>query len=131
MNNIDLEKEIKRLVQSLRNEKGLVCAIDILIRLDYLSIKDYKDWRFGKVDYLEKVCKTNLTNLTLINKLISKHSTLLSLERSWTGYNRSGKGVKVKLQFSKSGNKLVEERYATHYLDKKRIKELKSIKACK
>ena len=64
MNNIDLEKKIKSLVHSLRYEKGSVCAVDILFRLDYLSKKDYEDWRFGKVDYLEKVCKANLSRLT-------------------------------------------------------------------
>ena len=41
MNNADLDKEVKRLVHSNRYEKGLVCAVDILIQLDYLTKKDW------------------------------------------------------------------------------------------
>lgn len=129
MNSIELEKEVKNLVYTLRYEKGLVCAVDILIKLDYLSKKDYENWRFGKVDYLEKVCNVNLSKLTLINKTIRKIATDLKLDKSWTGYNQYGKGVKRRLKFSKSGKINIEEAYATHYIDKNRIKELKLEKA--
>ena len=95
------------------------------MQLDYLTKKDYEDWRFGRVDYLEKVCNINLSKLTLINKLIRKYSTELDLKSSWTGYNKYGKGVKRRLRFSKSGQKNIEDRYATHYIDNKRINELK------
>ena len=101
MNSIDLEKKVKSLVHSLRYEKGIVCSIDIFIRLDYLSKRDYKDWRFGKVDYLEKVCNANLSKLTLINKTIRKIAIDLKLEKSWTGYNQYGKGINRRLRFSK------------------------------
>ena len=129
MNSIDLEKKIKSLVHSLRYEKGIVCSIDIFIGLDYLSKKDYEDWRFGKVDCLEKVCKANLSKLTLINKTIKKIANDLKLDKSRTGYNQYGKGVNRRLRFSKSGNKIIEDTYATHYIDKERINELKTNKA--
>lgn len=129
MNNVDLEKEVKRLVHSNRYEKGFVCTVDILLQLDYLTKKDYEDWRFGRVDYLEKVCNINLSKLTLINKLIIKYSTELDLKSSWTGYNQFGKGIKRRLRFSKSGDKTIEDRYATYYIDKNRMIELKEKKA--
>jgi hypothetical protein len=129
MNNVELEKEVKRLVHLNRYEKGLVCTVDILLQLDYLTKKDYENWRFGRVDYLEKVCNTNLSKLTLINKLIRKYSIELGLKSSWTGYNQFGKGVKRRLRFSKSGDKTIEDRYSTHYIDNERIIELKKIKA--
>ena len=126
MNNTDLDKEVKRLVHQNRYEKGFVCAVDVLMQLDFLTKKDYEDWRFGRVDYLEKVCKINLSKLTLINKLIKKYSTELDLKNSWTGNNKYGKGVKHRLRFSKSGEKNIEDRYATHYIDNKRINEMKA-----
>ena len=129
MNNADLDKKVKKLVHSNRFEKGVVCSMDILMQLGYLSKKDYEDWRFGRIGYLEKVCEVNLSKLTLINKSIRKHSTDLGLESSWTGYNQFGKGIKRRLRFSKSGKKVIEDSYATHYLDKKRIIELKTVKA--
>lgn len=129
MNNDDLNKEVKRIVHSNRYDKGYVCAVDILMQLDYLTKKDYEDWRFGRVDYLERICQINLSKLTLINKLIRKYSTELKLKSSWTGYNQFGKGVKRRLRFSKSGEKTIEDRYATHYIDKNRMIELKEKKA--
>ena len=129
MNNIELEKNIKRLVHSYRYIKGYVCSVDILIGLDYLSKKDYEDWRFGRVEYLEKVCKLNLSKLTFINMIIQKHANELKLEKSWTGYNQYGKGVKKKLRFSKTGKNDIEDIYATHYVDKTRIEELRNKKA--
>jgi len=128
LNNKDIDKEVKRLVHQNRYEKGFVCAVDVLMQLDYLTKKDYEDWGFGRVDYLEKVCNVNLSKLTLINKLIRKYSSELDLKSSWTGYNKYGKGVKRRLRFSKSGQKNIEERYATHYIDNKRINELKEMK---
>ena len=129
MNNADLEKEVKRLVHLNRYEKGLVCAVDILLQLDLLTKKDYENWRFGRVEYLEKVCNTNLSKLTLINKLIKKYSNEIGLKSSWTGYNQFGKGVKRRLRFSKSGDKIIEDSYATHFIDTERITELKKNKA--
>lgn len=129
MNNADLEKKVKRLVHLNRYEKGLVCAVDILLQLDYLTKKDYENWRFGRVDYLEKVCNTNLSKLTLINKLIKKYSNEIGLKSSWTGYNQFGKGVKRRLRFSKSGDKIIEDSYATHFIDTERIIELNKNKA--
>lgn len=129
MNNADLEKEVKRLVHLNRFEKGYVCSVDILLQLNCLTKKEYEDWRFGRVAYLEKVCNVNLGKLTLINKLIQKYSTELELKSSWTAYNQFGKGIKCRLRFSKSGDKTIEDRYATHFIDVKRIDELKQKKS--
>lgn len=125
MNNIELEKEIKKRGQTLIYEKGYICAIDILLRLNYLSKKDYEDWRFGRVTYLEKVCRLSLSKLSFINKVIRKMAIDLQLDKSWTAYYQYGKGIKRKLTFSKSGNPGIEDAYATHYIDKNRISELK------
>ncbi len=81
MNNADLDKEVKRLVHLNRYEKGYVCSVDVLKQLNYLTEKDYENWRFGRIDYLEKVCNVNLSKLTLINKLIRKYSTELDLKK--------------------------------------------------
>ena len=54
-----------------------------------------------------------------------KFTKELELEKSCMGYNQYGKGKNRRLKFSKSGNKNIEDAYATHYIDKKRINELK------
>jgi hypothetical protein len=129
MNNADFKKEVKRLVHSNHYGKGYVCAVDVLLQLGYLTKDDYESWRFGRIDYLEKVCKTNLGKLTFINKLIGKYSIELGFKSSWIAYNQFGKGIKRRLRFSKSGEKTIEDKYATHYIDTKRISELKEMKA--
>ena len=130
MNTLELEKKVKQIVHSLVYEKGFVCAIDMLLKLEYLSSQDYESWRFGKVDYLEMVCKTNLSKLSLINRTIRKTANELKLKRSWTGYHKYGEVPNKKLIFSKSRDNKIEDAYATHYVDKRRLLELKGIKAC-
>lgn len=125
MNSKELEAKVKQTANTLIYEKGFVCAVDMLQRLDYLAKKDYEAWRFGKVAYLEKVCSVNLGKLSTINRTIRQVAAELKLTSSWTAYKRFGKGVKRRLIFSKSGNKNIEDPYATHFIDKKRIGELK------
>jgi hypothetical protein len=128
MNNKELEAKVKQAVHALAFEKGFVCAVDLLLRLGYLTRKDYEAWRFGKVAYLEKVCSVNLGKLSLINRATQKFAAELKLKSSWTAYMEYGKGAKRKLIFSKSGDRNIEMAYATHYLDKVRINELKNNK---
>ncbi|PIP55368.1 MAG: hypothetical protein COX07_00315 [Bacteroidetes bacterium CG23_combo_of_CG06-09_8_20_14_all_32_9] len=59
-----------------------------------------------------------MSKLSRINKTIRKIATDLKLEKSGTGYNKYGKGKKIRLIFSKSGIKNIEDLYTTHYIDK-------------
>ena len=129
MNNAELEKKIKQLVHSLAYQKGFVCSVDVLLALGYLSKQDYEAWRFGKVDYLERVCKLNLNKLSLINRTMRRFAVELKLEASITGYSKFGKGTRAKLVFSKSGDPKIEVAYATHYVDKDRIIEMRANKS--
>ena len=129
MNTIELEKKVKQVVHSLSYEKGFVCSVDVLLKLAYLSKEDYESWRFGRIDYLEKACQVNLSKLSFINQKIRKNANELGLESSWTGYNKYGKGVSKRLIFSKSRDTKIEDAYATHYVNKRRILELKKIKS--
>jgi len=126
MNNQDLEKKVKSLVHSLKFEKGFVCSVDVLMGLEYLTKNDFENWRFGKVDYLERVCQTNLHKLTFMNSLIRKFSKELNLKESITIYKKFGKGPKRILRFSKTGIQNIEDAYSTHYVDLIRINELKN-----
>jgi len=128
MNNKDLEKKTTSILNSLIYEKGYICSVDVLLRLEYLTQKDYEDWWFGRVPYLEKVCKVNLKKLSLTNRIIRKFAEQRQLKNSWTGYNQWGTKNKRILTFSKSGDPNIEKFYATHFIDNKRINELKELK---
>ena len=130
MKTVKLEERVRQIANSLIYEKGFICSVEMLLKLEYLTKKDYESWRFGKIEYLEKVCNVNLSKLSTINKTIRKIANDLKLEKSWTAYNKFGEGENKRLIFSKSRNIKIEEAYATHYVDKKRINEIKGNKAC-
>ena len=125
MKDSELEKQIIKIIHELSDKKGAICSVDILIQLDYLSQVDYVNWRNGKVEYLEKVCKVNLSKLGTINQIMKHNAVKMNLKPSWTGYNKYGKGAKRKLRFSKSGNEIIEKAYATHWINEFQIKKLR------
>ena len=123
MNNSDLRNKVELVGKEIIAEKGYLSSIDVLLKLEYLSEKDYENWRFGKVEYLEKVCGVNLKKMSTINKAIYEISRQWNLKKSWTAYNKYGKGKKIRLRFSKSGNERIEQAYATHYIDIEKKKD--------
>lgn len=128
MNITDLEKNIKRIISELSDEKGYICSIDVLLGLEYLSKTDYEKWRNGQVEYLEEICQTNLSKLTTINQIIRQVAKKMNLEPSLTVYTKYGKGTRQRLRFSKSGNIDIEKAYSTHLLNKYQIDKLKENK---
>ena len=102
MNNKELKKKVKQFVSELSYLKGYVSSVDILLKLGYITESDHQKWRFGKVEYLEKVCNVNLHKLSAINKLIRTFAEASDLKKSWTNYHRYNKGPKTKLVFSKT-----------------------------
>lgn len=127
MNNKEFEKKTISIINSLIYEKGYVCSVDVLLRLEYLSQKDYEDWRFGRVPFLEKVCKVNLKKLSLTNNIVRKFGEQRQLKKLWTAYNQWGTKNR-RLVFSKSGDPNIETLYSTHFIDNKRIDELRELK---
>ena len=117
MDNVKLKEKIILTISSILKEKNFVSPIEILINIDVLSAKDLENWRHGRVQYLEKVCKTNLSKLFFIMKEIRTYARLNNLKPSWTAYNQWGtKGRKIPLCFSKSEATEIEEAYATHFV---------------
>lgn len=119
MNNAELKHKVHSAASSILQEKIYISPVDMLMRIGVLSAKDYENWWFGRVLYLEKVCKTNLRKLSFIMKELRAYAQQNHLRPSWTAYNQWGvKGRKIRLRFSKSGDSGIEEGYATHYVVK-------------
>lgn len=126
MNRAEIQNKVKQICNELIYKQGYISSIDVLKNLNYLTDNNIKDWRFGKIPYLEKICEVNLATLSFINKTIRQIAGDLKLKNSLTVYMKYGKGEKTKLKFSKSGEENIENFYSTHYLDTKRINELKN-----
>jgi hypothetical protein len=121
MNNIELRKKVHSAMYTLIKSKGVASPVEVLLEIGVLSKEDCEKWRFGKVDYLERVCKINLSKLSTINHEIRVFARKNDLKPSWTYYKRWGcKGKKIKLRFSKSGDEQIEKLYATHYVSQRK-----------
>lgn len=108
---------------------GMATPVQVLMDLEVLSAADFERWRFGKVDYLERVCKVNLRKLSFIMKQVRAYASKNDLKPSWTFYKqwgRKGKPV-VKLRFSKYNDEGVERGYATHYISQRWMDEHKTL----
>lgn len=107
---------IVRAVEAILAQGKVVAPVDVLVRLGRLDPKDLEDWRMGRVPYLEKVLKGNLTRLSRVLRILRYHAHDLKLVPSVTVYMRWGKGPKQRLRFTRSGDAKVEEAYSRHFV---------------
>ena len=139
MNDKELIGKVHSAVYHQCKNRGFAAPVDVLMDVGYLSKQDYENWRYGRVDYLERVCKVNLSKLSLIMREMRSYASKAGLKPSFCYYKRwgtkkkNGQGRKpvIPLRFSKSGNPEIERRYATHYVDIKRTDQLKAERAAK
>jgi hypothetical protein len=71
-----------------------------------------------RVPYLERLIKVNLGKINFIMKTVRRNCINGNLNPSWTGYKSWGKGNKIDLRFSKTGESNIEKSYATHFVKK-------------
>ena len=139
MNDRELAAKVRSAVYLQCRNRGFAAPVDVLMDVGYLSKQDYENWRYGRVDYLERVCKVNLSKLSLVMREMRSYAAKAGLKPSFCYYKRwgtkkkNGQGRKpvIPLRFSKSGDPEVERRYATHYVDAKRTSQLKEERAVK
>lgn len=131
MNDKELIGVVHSSVYHQCQKRGYAAPVDVLMDIGVLSKENYENWRFGRVPYLEKVCTVNLRKLAFVLNQIRSYAKKSGYKDSYTVYKQwgrksSGSNTKtIPLRFSKSGNPIVERAYATHYLDQRRIAELK------
>ena len=121
MNNGEIIGKVHNSMYQQIKASGMASPVQVLIDVGVLSTADVERWHFGRVDYLERVCKVNLHKLSFIMKEVRAYARKNDLKESWTFYRqwgRKGKKPSIKLRFSKHGNENVEKHYATHYLSR-------------
>lgn len=131
MNNVEMSAKVHAAMSALIKDTGFAAPVDVLMAIGVLSKADYGNWRFGKVDYFERVCKINLKKLSSINQEIRAYAKRHNLKPSWTDYRKWGKGQNTRLRFSKSGDEQIERLYATHYVGQKKAEDSAGDKARK
>ena len=139
MNNADLIKKVNDSVYHQCQRRGYAAPVDVLMDIGILPKQKYEDWRFGKVDYLERVCTVNLNKLSSVLHQMRVYAKKADLKPSFCYYKRwgvkkkwgQGKKPVIPLRFSKSGDPEIEKWYATHFVDTKQIAALKEQQAQK
>lgn len=136
MRDDELRKKVRGAMHRQRKDRGYASAVDVLMDIGVLSKAKYEDWRFGRVDYLERACALNLRKLSLVLREMASYAKECGLKPSYCCYKQWGVKKKfgqkrpvIQLRFSKSGDLNVERAYATHYVDNARVEELKAQKS--
>jgi len=107
---------IVKAVEGLLREKGFVAPLELFVRMDLLSAESVENWRRGRIPYLERVIRCNLSKASRILRILRMHAHDLDLKPSLTVYKRWTKGSRPLLRFSKTGDHNVEDAYARHFV---------------
>ena len=137
MNRAELMKKVNASMHQQLWRRGYATPVDVLMDTGVLTKQKYEDWRFGKVNYLVRVCTANLKKLSFILHQMRVYAQKANLRPSFCYYKgwgvkkKGGQGKKpvIPLRFSKSGDPEIEKWYATHFVDTKRIAALKEQQA--
>jgi len=123
---------VVRAFAHILDRSDVVAPVDVLMEMGNLAQKNHDLWRQGKVPHLERVFEGNLSKANRILRIIGFHAHDLNMVPSTTVYNKWGKGKKQALQFSKSGDKKLEDAYSRHFLwNQSPEKKLEFIKRAK
>ena len=109
-------RRIKCVVAELLARGNVVAPVDVLVGMGLLRPEHLDNWRRGRVPYLERAINCNLTRLSRLLRILRFHAHDLNLKPSQTIYKRYGKGPKLRLRFSKTGDAGLEAAYTTHFV---------------
>lgn len=134
MNNSELIGKVHSSMYYQCQKRGYATPVDVLMDIGVLTKTRYEDWRFGRVDYLERVCTINLHKLSFIMHQMRVYAQKRGLKPSfcyykqWGTKKKNGQGHKpvISLRFSKHGDPDVERWYATHFVNTARVSQLKA-----
>src|ERR1700677_880111 len=107
---------IVKAVEGLLREKGFVAPLELFMRMDLLSPESVEDWRRGRIAYLERVIRCNLSKASRVLRILPVHAHDLDLKPSLTVYERCTKGSRPLLRFSKTSDPNIEAAYARHFV---------------
>ena len=108
--------KVVRAFARILSKFDVVAPVEVMIEMGNLTRQSHDAWRKGQVSYLERVFLGNLSKANRILRIIGFHAHDLNMVPSMTVYTKWGKGKRIRLRFSKSGAKRLEETYSRHYL---------------
>ena len=113
---LTLEERVARAAETALSRQQYVSAIDVLCGMGILLPTHVDSWRRGRVDYLERVIQGNLHKISSTMEIFRRWAGEKGLKPNETGYVRRARSGTIPLQFSKSGDPVIEKNYSTHYI---------------
>ena len=90
MNDRELIATVRSSMYRQCRERGFAAPVDVLMDIGVLPKKRYEDWRYGRVDYLERVCTVNLKKLSAVMREMRAYAKMQNLKPSFCCYKRWG-----------------------------------------
>ena len=83
MNEKELIGRIHSAMYQQCQRRGYAAPVDVMMEIGVLPKQKYEDWRFGRVDYLERVCTVNLKKLSFIMRQMRLYAKKAGLKPSF------------------------------------------------
>ncbi len=111
-----LEKRVVRAAEAALADHHFVSALDILVGMGLLTAVHVRDWRQGRIPYLEQAIQGNLHRISRSMHIFREWARGRGLRASETAYLARARGPRRELRFSKSGGPEIEQAYRTHFV---------------
>ena len=85
--------------------RGYAAPVDVLMEVGVLPKQKYEDWRFGRIDYLERVCTVNLRKLSFIMHQMRVYAQKTGLKPSFCYYKQWGVKKKMLIGLTQQGTR--------------------------
>ncbi len=110
-----LEARVVAAAEAALTRQEYVSPVDVLLGIGWLAPAHLKEWRTGRVPYLEGALQANLSRVSEAMRLFRSWAERRGLRPSETAYLARTPDRPV-LRFSKSGNPDIERAYRTHWV---------------
>lgn len=116
MNHRELEIAALAAADHCLKARGYIALDEVFLAMGKLETKCLEDWRFGRVPYLERVIRLNLSQINAVCRAVHASANRGKLKPSWTAYVTRGKNAGRPLRFTKSGDPRLERAWATRHV---------------
>lgn len=114
-NHTKLADRVARAAEASLAAQHFVSPVEILLGIGWLDPNTVRRWRQGQLDCLEQAIQTNPSRIADAMKLLRAWAAERGLSPSLTEYV-ARTPQRQALQFSRTGNPVVEEQYRTHWI---------------
>jgi len=116
MNRQQLERTALAAADRCLKARGYSALDEVFREMGKLDPKHWDDWRRGRVPYLERVIRLDLSQINAVCRAVQASARRGNLKRSGTAYLKWGRGPRTPLRFTKSGDPHLERSWATRHV---------------